>query len=50
MDADIRTALIPVMDAGSDVTPPPTGDWRARRFVIQATLDAVSGGLRLSTE
>lgn len=47
MDADIRTALISVMDAGSDVTPSPTGDWRARRFVIQATLDAVSGGLSL---
>ena len=47
MDTDIQPALISLMAAGSDVTPPPAGDWRTRRFVIEATLDAASGGLSL---
>src|SRR5262245_37262023 len=45
MDADIRAALISLMHAGSDVTPPPTGDRRARRLVVQAALEAAIGGL-----
>jgi acetyl esterase/lipase len=47
MATDIQAALISLMAAGSDVSPPPAGDWRARRFASQATLDAASGGLSL---